>query len=213
MQNTSHAVMAQRTESADSFDDFPTPPWATRALIEHVIGDHWQKNTCLEPGCGAGYMSRTLREYFGEVDAYDALDFGHNETRDFLTYDYKPGQYDWIITNPPFKHAEAFLNKSLTIASVGVSIFSRTVFVESVGRYNRIFRDRPPSILAFFSERVPINKGRVAIDNTTATSYSWLVWMKSIAPKPPMWIPPCRSTLERPEDYEIPPGYRRRAVL
>lgn len=36
-QNTSHAVMAQRAEAHDSLDDFPTPPWATRALIEHVI--------------------------------------------------------------------------------------------------------------------------------------------------------------------------------
>ena len=37
MQNTSHAVMAQRTELKNSLDDFPTPPWAIRALIEHVI--------------------------------------------------------------------------------------------------------------------------------------------------------------------------------
>ena len=37
-QNTSHAVMAQRTESPDSLDDFPTPPWATRAFVEHVLG-------------------------------------------------------------------------------------------------------------------------------------------------------------------------------
>ena len=29
MQNTSHAVMAQRTEAKDSLDNFPTPPWAT----------------------------------------------------------------------------------------------------------------------------------------------------------------------------------------
>ena len=38
-QNTSHAVMAQRFEAKDSLDDFPTPPWATRALLEHVIPD------------------------------------------------------------------------------------------------------------------------------------------------------------------------------
>ena len=37
-QNTSYAVMAQRIEAQDSLDDFPTPPWATRALIEHVLG-------------------------------------------------------------------------------------------------------------------------------------------------------------------------------
>ena len=36
-QNTSHAVMNQRREARDSLDDFPTPPWATRALCEHVI--------------------------------------------------------------------------------------------------------------------------------------------------------------------------------
>ena len=36
-QNTSAAVMAQRKESRRSLDDFPTPPWATRALVEHVL--------------------------------------------------------------------------------------------------------------------------------------------------------------------------------
>jgi hypothetical protein len=36
-QNTSHAVMAQRFEALDSLDDFPTPPWATRALCEKLI--------------------------------------------------------------------------------------------------------------------------------------------------------------------------------
>jgi hypothetical protein len=31
-QNRSSAVMQQRSEPHDSLDDFPTPPWATRAL-------------------------------------------------------------------------------------------------------------------------------------------------------------------------------------
>jgi hypothetical protein len=30
--------MAQRTEGKQSLDDFPTPLWATRALVERVIG-------------------------------------------------------------------------------------------------------------------------------------------------------------------------------
>ena len=37
VQNLSHAVMAQRHEAKDSLDDFPTPPWATRALLERVL--------------------------------------------------------------------------------------------------------------------------------------------------------------------------------
>jgi hypothetical protein len=59
MQNTSHGVMAQRTEDKDSLDDFPTPPWATRALIEHILSEHravLSHSTCLEPACGVGHM-------------------------------------------------------------------------------------------------------------------------------------------------------------
>src|SRR5450631_3582353 len=64
MQNTSHAVMAQRTEPKNSPDDFPTPPWATRALFEHVLNDkdHLKGLSCLEPACGAGHMSKVLKE-------------------------------------------------------------------------------------------------------------------------------------------------------
>ena len=40
MQNTSHAVMAQRIEPHDSLDYSPTPPWATRALCEQVKFDN-----------------------------------------------------------------------------------------------------------------------------------------------------------------------------
>jgi hypothetical protein len=214
MQNTSHAVMAQRFEDKESYDDFPTPPWATRALLEYVITPNWYEHTCLEPGCGAGYMSRTLREYFADVEAYDAIDYGGTEVRDFLTYEFEQ-QYDWIITNPPFKYAEDFILKSLTLAKVGVAIFARTSFVESVGRYQRLFQHRPPTVVAFFTERVPINKNKVARDNTTATSYSWLVWMKNFNPhiSKAVWIRPCRAELERDEDYTSPEGTKRRAVL
>ena len=69
MQNTSHAVMSQRVEALDSPDDFPTPPWATRGLLEFIIGDkdRLSTSTCLEPACGVGHMAKVLKEYFGEV--------------------------------------------------------------------------------------------------------------------------------------------------
>jgi type I restriction-modification system DNA methylase subunit len=108
MQNTSHAVMAQRIEPNDSPDDFPTPPWATRGLIEHVLQDKSAlKNlSCLEPACGAGHMSRVLLEYFGEVRSADAYAYGYADVRDFLTYPYETNAVDWVITNPPFRLAE-----------------------------------------------------------------------------------------------------------
>src|SRR3954447_3653648 len=98
MQNTSHAVMAQRFEPKDSADDFPTPPWATRALFEHVLDAKTalRSMSCLEPACGAGHMAKVLKESFGEVQAFDAHHYGYGPIRDFLTYPYETNSVDWV---------------------------------------------------------------------------------------------------------------------
>jgi hypothetical protein len=204
LQNTSHAVMAQRAEPKDSPDDFPTPPWATRALIEHVLDDKRALTSmrCLEPACGAGHMAKVLKEYFGEVRCADAYNYGYGEIRDFLTYPYEANDVDWVITNPPFRLAEAFVKQAHRIARRGVAILARTVFLESVGRYDGIFRENPPTKFAPFVERVPMVKGRLDSKATTATSYAWLVWGKGGTAIPRlMWVPPCRRQLERKADY------------
>lgn len=207
MQNTSHAVMAQRSEPKDSPDDFPTPPWATRALIEHVIGDKGAlaSQACLEPACGAGHMAKVLKEYFGEVRAADAYHYGYGPQRDFLTYPYETNAVDWIITNPPFRLAEEFVLRAFDVARSGVAILARTVFLESAGRYRAIFEETPPSKFAQFVERVPMVKGRLDEKASTATGYAWLVWEKGVAATPRlMWVPPCRRRLERKGDYSTP---------
>src|SRR5437870_859143 len=101
-QKTSHAVMAQSTEAKDSLDDFPTPPWATRALVEHIIADKLKlrKQTVLEPACGQGHMAKVLAEYFGAVKASDVFTYGYGEVADFVSAPYEVGQFDWVITNP-----------------------------------------------------------------------------------------------------------------
>ncbi|MEP0941217.1 MAG: SAM-dependent methyltransferase [Rhizobiaceae bacterium] len=203
-QNTSHAVMSQRSEASDSLDNFPTPPWATRALLEHVIeqGGYTDILTCLEPACGAGHMSKVLSEYFSDVTSADAYDYGYGHVTDFLTTDISEGSFDWVITNPPFRLAEEFILRGLPIARRGVAVLVRTVFLESVGRYERIFSKTPPTSVAQFVERVPMVKGRLDPKASTATGYAWLVWEKGNSGAPQMrWIPPCRKQLERNGDY------------
>jgi hypothetical protein len=138
---TSHAVMAQRIEPRDSPDDFPTPPWATRALIEHALEDKrcLHSMACLEPACGAGHMAKVLLEYFAEVLPADAYAYGYREVRDFLTFPYPTHSTDWVITNPPFRLAERFVTQAMRIARHGVAVLARSVFLESVGRYDGIF--------------------------------------------------------------------------
>jgi hypothetical protein len=171
--------MAQRIEPKDSPDDFPTPPWATRGLIEHIIGGgpkSLSDQTCLEPACGAGHMAKVLKEYFRSVWSSDAYHYGYGKVRDFVGEPYPENSFDWVVTNPPFRLAEDFVRLSLPVARKGVAILARTVFLESVGRYQGIFRVAPPTKFAQFVERVPMVRGRLYIKATTATGYAWLVW-------------------------------------
>jgi len=209
-QNTSPAVMQQRSEPHDSLDDFPTQPWATRALCEHVLaGCHLASKKVWEPACNRGHMSDPLGEYFSAVWASDVHDYGLEGAflHDFLM-PYTPRMLnipgwgvDWIISNPPFRLAEQFITQARGMAGEGVAMIVRTSFLEGVGRYQNLFSKSPPSIVAQFSERVPMVRGRLTATGSTATSYCWLVWIKGVTTTELVWIPPCRKKLERPEDY------------
>jgi hypothetical protein len=149
-QNTSSAVMQQRIEAHDSLDDFPTPPWATRALCERIIvGGMW--SSCREPAANRGHMVKPLLEYFSTVDASDIHDYGAGfPVRDYLFGPCEP--VDWTITNPPFRLAEQFIKKALTESRCGIAVIVRSAFLESVGRYEHLFAVRPPShVLQFLS--------------------------------------------------------------
>lgn len=220
-QNTSHAVMAQRVEPHDSLDDFPTQPWATRALCEHVIipnlevvdpQKYLKTLSVWEPACNRGHMARPLKEYFRRVFTSDVHDYGYQFAEQERVVDFlypfsesacieKQG-VDWIITNPPFRLAEQFIHRAWQIKGVqGAAMIVRTSFLESVGRYQNLFQKNPPSIIAQFSERVPMVKGRLTATGSTATAYCWLVWVMGEEGTRFVWIPPCRKQLERAEDY------------
>jgi len=147
-------------------------------------------------------MAKVLHEYFGNVQASDAYDYGYAPVRDYLATPYEAKAVDWVITNPPFRLAEQFVLRSLDVSRHGVAMLVRTVFLESVGRYNRLFSQCPPSIFARFVERVPMVKGRLDQKATTATGYAWLVWdHRTTEETKVVWIPPCRRLLERKMDY------------
>ena len=146
-------------------------------------------------------MADPLGEYFKEVMASDVHDYGYGAEIDFL----KPFDInflpDWIITNPPFKDdAEKFALRALSLAKVGVAIFARLQWLETIGRYERLFRDQPPTLIAFFAERVALHMGKWEPNGGTATAYIWLVWVKGRKPQAPFWIPRCKDDLTHPDD-------------
>jgi hypothetical protein len=218
------SIMSSRQEPADSLDYFPTPPWATRALIERVMPRFghqasFHAQSVWEPACGEGHMAEVLREYFREVTASDIHDYGYGHVADFLG-DIVPGNDEWIITNPPFGDgAEAFVLRALEFARVGVAMFFRLQWLETIGRFERVFQPFPPAVIAQFAERVPLHKGRWESAGTTATAYLWIVWLKARAAKTTefMWIPPGqKDLLTKPDDIErftTKPVTRKRFVV
>ena len=109
---------------------------------------------------------------------------------------------DWIVTNPPFRLAERFALKALSMSRKGVALLVRTVFLESVGRHERLFSKFKPTFVAQFTERVAMVRGRLDPKASTATGYAWIVWTKRSPSKTQLvWIAPCRKSLERPTDY------------
>lgn len=84
-------------------DLYPTPPEATQALLDFLqLSPHTR---VWEPASGKGHMVRVLRDNGFEVIGTDIL-----TGVDFLEVNLPEG-VDWIITNPPFSKAEAFVRQ------------------------------------------------------------------------------------------------------
>jgi len=208
-QNRSSAVMQQRSEPHQSLDDFPTPPWATRALLEHLNGRLWwpyfDGQSVREPAANRGHMVRPLAEYFGRVEASDIHDYDAGfPVQDYL-FGPPPVHTDWTITNPPFRLAEQFVDRALA-CSDNVAVIVRSAFLEGVGRHKALFSVHRPHLVLQFTERVVMHKGKLSPKGSTATAYCWIVWGKHFSGSTMFdWIKPCRKQLERPSDYEASP--------
>lgn len=223
-QNTSSAVMQRRSKELDSLDDFPTPPWGTRALMtfladRQLIGGNM---VAREPAANRGYLARVLAETFGQVLASDICDYGAGyPVDDFLFYGDLP-VVDWTITNPPFKLAEQFIARALETSRLGVAMLVRSAFVEGDGRHSRLFSNNAPHFVLQFTERLVMHQSKIVNPNvaievidpktgekkmrkpSSATAYCWAVWRKDVLAvtwSQLHWTGRCRQLMERPGDY------------
>lgn len=172
MNNYSRGNRTGFNADRDPDDFYPTPPCATKALLacEKFEGAIW------EPACGTGDMAKVLAAAGHEVVATDLIDRGYGEgNRDFLC--------EWnslapnIVTNPPFKWARAFAERSLMLTSGKVALFLRLAFLEGQER-GRWFPSTPLARVYVMSRRVPIRKGRLAEDSEREgpLAFAWFVW-------------------------------------
>jgi hypothetical protein len=135
-------------------------------------------NMIWECACGEGHLSKAMEEFGKDVFSTDKFDRGFGQRCDFLTE-----HMEWhgdIITNPPYKYAQEFVQKSIKILKEGkkVAMFLKIQFLEGQGR-RKLFNESPPKIVYVFSKRQSCAmNGEFDKYPTSAVAYAWFVWEK-----------------------------------
>ncbi|MBI1620037.1 DNA methyltransferase family protein [Aquamicrobium zhengzhouense] len=169
-------VKAQKAHKRKAADFYPTPPDVTVALVE-FLALHWGSRIW-EPACGDGAMARVLEAYHCHVTSTDLRDdpsiYGTGGAN-FLTADVAEGDGpDWIITNPPFNLAEAFIRKSLSITPNVAMLLSNQYWHAATRK--RLFDDHPPAwVLPLLWRPAFLEKER---GKSPMMNVMWVVWQE-----------------------------------
>jgi hypothetical protein len=179
----------KRSADLDGPDFFPTPGWATAALldVEKFEGLIW------EPACGDGSMSRVLATKGNEVISSDLYDRGFGEVGvDFVN---ATRVVDNIVTNPPYNSAERFVAAGLRQSRRKFALLLRLAFLEGGNRYRTIFSCTPPARVWAFSERITFYMAGAERKGSGTTAYAWFVWDKAhTGPAQLRWLAPgCKA--------------------
>lgn len=131
-----------------------------------------------ECACGDGALSEELKRLDYTVKSSDLFDYGYGESNiDFLKCNV---QFNGdIITNPPFKLLTEFILKGLELSNQKLFIFSRLQTLESINRYENIFKNTPPRFVLPFVKRIPCYKAGDKTRGSSVTPYAWYIWDKN----------------------------------
>ncbi|MCA0051640.1 hypothetical protein LB577_32560 [Mesorhizobium sp. B283B1A] len=166
-------------------DYFPTPAWATHALMENekFSGEIW------ECACGDGAMSRVLESRGNPVRSSDLFNRGFGEAGIDFNIARTPAEN--IVTNPPYNSAESFVRSGVKLARNKFALLLRLAFLEGANRANTIFAECPPARVWVFSERITFYPAGAVQAGSGTTAYAWFVWDKNAPAQTELkWFPP-----------------------
>jgi hypothetical protein len=192
LSNLKEMYLTGSSEKERESDDFyRTPTFATEKLLEleKFEGIIW------EPACGDGAISEVLiSNGYKNVLSSDIANRGYGETGlDFLDekdpfVEHLAKRANTIITNPPYKFAQEFIEKSLRIVDKKVAMLLKLNFLEGQKRY-QFFKSTPLKSVYVFSKRLSFDKGDEKGKGNGLLAYAWYVWDKEYIGKPYIdWI-------------------------
>jgi 3'-phosphoadenosine 5'-phosphosulfate sulfotransferase (PAPS reductase)/FAD synthetase len=160
----------KRNNNALVSDLYTTPAWAVLALIKRERF----RGSILDAGCGKGHIAKVLESRCHDVKGIDLYDWGYGEAGiDYLACSEKASN---VISNPPFTLLSEFISKSIEVADDKVAIFARVSALESIGRWESIYKTKPPTKVYLFVNRVKCNKGGHDDGQSSSVFYCWMVW-------------------------------------
>jgi hypothetical protein len=156
-------------------DLYETPPEAVQALMRAETLPHriW------EPAAGRDAIVNILRAAGHEVLASDLVDYGHPThfaQRDFLLEWTLPKGCEMILTNPPFKLANEFVEHAIDLCPRVVMLL-RFLFLEGTRR-SEILEERGIIRIHLFSRRLQ-GMHRDGWDGnkvSNSRAFAWFVW-------------------------------------
>jgi hypothetical protein len=131
-------------------------------------------------------MSEVLKNNGYEVISSDKFDYGYTigGIQDFLTSE-DESKVDNIVTNPPFKLGQEFVEKSLKIANKKVAMLLRIQFLEGQKRSVWLSKTSLKHVYVF-GERLNFNP-----TGGTTLCFAWFVWEIGYIGEPKIrWIKP-----------------------
>ncbi len=179
-------VSGQEREENDFYATYPI-------AVKYLLNKEKFARKVWECASGMNHIANVLTEYGYEVRTSDIVKRTKTtEVKDFLRCRWKWHNGD-IITNPPFKYGQEFVEKALSLVDEGskVAMLLPFSFADSLKRYNRLFKHNPPKILYIFSRRIRCAKGGdfSSLKSGGLQSYAWFVWLKGYKGKPSIdWI-------------------------
>lgn len=159
-------------ENREEHDYYATQPIAVEWLmkIEELNENIW------ECACGEGHLAKPLIANGYNVKCTDLIDRGFGQGGvDFLTQT-EVFQGD-IVTNPPYRYAQEFVEKSLNLVPEGnkVCMFLKVQFLEGKSRRD-MFKKYPPKTVWVSSSRIQCGKNGVF--KSTMLTHAWFIWEK-----------------------------------
>ena len=161
-----------------SEDYYATEPKAAELLLEIMPG----LNNIWECACGEGHLAKVFDNASRLGRATDLIDRGYGTIEDFLLCK-EPYNDGDIVTNPPYKYAQEFVEHALELVDVGryVCMFLKVLFLESRSR-KELFTKYPPKVIYVSSSRINCAKnGDFNTYISSAIAYAWYVWQKGYA--------------------------------